>query len=101
MTAGAIRVEVVAAWPHRCERREVELPAGSHAEDAIAAVGFASLAETAGIAVFGQRVTPRHPLADGDRVELLRGLKVDPKAARRARAQIQRDAARKDRRDVR
>ncbi len=92
MTTGVIRVEVVAAWPHRCERRTVELPVGAaHAEDAIAAAGWASLAEIAGIAVFGQRVTGRHPLADGDRVELLRGLKVDPKAARRARAQAQRE----------
>lgn len=99
--AGAIRVEVVAAWPHRCERVAVELPAGAHAEDAIAAAGFASLADVAGIAVFGQRVTPRHLLADGDRVELLRGLKVDPKAARRARAEVQRDVARKNRRTVR
>ena len=89
--AGVITVEVIAAWPHRSARKQVELPVGANAEDAIAAAGFASLAEIAGIAVFGQRVTPRHPLADGDRVELLRGLKVDPKAARRARAQVQRE----------
>ncbi len=99
--AGVIRVEVVAAWPHRCERVAVELPVGVHAEDAIVAVGFASLADVAGIAVFGQRVTSRHLLVDGDRVELLRGLKVDPKAARRARADVQRDVARKNRRTVR
>ncbi|MBS0226227.1 MAG: RnfH family protein [Proteobacteria bacterium] len=86
-----MRVEVIAAWPHRCVRKRMELPAGAHVEDAIAAAGFASLAEVAGLAVFGQRVTPRHPLVDGDRVELLRGLKVDPKAARRARAQVQRE----------
>jgi len=68
----------------------VELPAGAHAEDAIAAAGLASLAGIAGIAVFGQRITLHHALADGDRVELLRGLQVDPKAARRARAEAQR-----------
>lgn len=89
------------AWPHRCERRTVELPAGAHVEDAIAAAGCMPAEDIAGIAVFGQRVTQRHPLADGDRVELLRGLKVDPKAARRARAQVQRDVARKNRQVVR
>ena len=99
--ATTIRVEVVAAWPHRCERKTVELPAGAHLEDAIAAAGFIPMEDVAGVAVFGQRVTMHHLLADGDRVELLRGLKVEPKAARRARAQLQRDAARKDRRTVR
>lgn len=85
------------AWPHRCERTAVELPAGARVEDAIAAAGFALLADIAGVAVFGQRVKPHHVLADGDRVELLRGLKVDPKATRRARAEVQRNAARKAR----
>lgn len=99
--AAVIRVEVVSAWPHRCERKMVELPAGAHVEAAVAAAGFSSLADIAGIAVFGQRVTAHHVLADGDRVELLRGLTVDPKAARRARAQVQRDAALKNRRIVR
>nr|WP_240600609.1 RnfH family protein [Lysobacter silvestris] len=96
-----MKVEIIVAWPHRSERRVLELPAGAHVEDAIAASGFESLEEIAGVAVFGQRVTARHVLVDGDRVELLRGLKIDPKAARRARAEIQRDAARKERRGVR
>lgn len=91
----SIKVEIIAAWPHCIERAWLELPAGAHVEDAIAASEFALRDEFAGVSVFGQRVTPRHILADGDRVELLRGLKVDPKAARRARAQAQRVAARK------
>lgn len=99
--ATTIRVEVVAAWPHRCERKVVELPVGAHLEDAVAAAGFTVLEDVAGVAVFGQRVTMHHVLVDGDRVELLRGLKVDPKAARRARAQVQRDAARKELRTLR
>ncbi len=76
----------------------VELPVGAHVEDAVAAFAPGSGGEIAGVAIFGQRVKPRHVLADGDRVELLRGLVVDPKAARRARAEVQRDAARKARR---
>lgn len=94
MTA-TIRVEVVAAWPHRCERAQVDLPEGARVDDAIAVVDFTSASEIAGVAVFGQRVTRQHVLADGDRVELLRELQVDPKAARRARAAVQRGAARK------
>ena len=97
MKVGGIKVEIIAAWPHHSERRILELPMGTHVEDAIAATGFASSDEFVGVAVFGQRVTPRHVLADGDRVELLRGLNVDPKAARRARAEVQRAVERKER----
>ncbi|WP_342617633.1 RnfH family protein [Rhodoferax sp. GW822-FHT02A01] len=35
--------------------------------------------------VWGRKVSPDHPLRDGDRVELYRPLKVDPKMARRER----------------
>jgi putative ubiquitin-RnfH superfamily antitoxin RatB of RatAB toxin-antitoxin module len=36
-------------------------------------------------AVWGRKCLPAHVLQDGDRVELLRPLKVDPKVARRER----------------
>jgi len=39
-----------------------------------------------GYAIFGQRAHPDTPLADGDRVELLRPLVADPKDLRRRRA---------------
>lgn len=39
-----------------------------------------------GYAIHGQRATPQLPLREGDRVELLRPLRADPKAARHARA---------------
>ena len=35
--------------------------------------------------VWGEKVTQEHPLKDGDRVEIYRALKVDPKEARRLR----------------
>ena len=38
------------------------------------------------IGIFGDRVSPCAPLADGDRVEIYRPLEVDPKDARRLRA---------------
>ena len=87
--AGAIRVEVVLAWPRRHEAVAVSLPAGACVGDAVAAAGLAS-AGIAGIAVFGERVTPATALRDGDRVELLRALQADPKDARRRRAAEQR-----------
>ncbi len=39
-----------------------------------------------GFAIFGERVGSEHPLRDGDRLELLRPLQIDPKEARRRRA---------------
>ena len=40
-------------------------------------------------AVWGQPVEPSHLLKDGDRLEVLRPLRVDPKVARRERFQKQ------------
>ena len=41
------------------------------------------------VAVWGRKVLPHHVLRDGDRVEVLRPLRVDPKLARRERFQQQ------------
>jgi putative ubiquitin-RnfH superfamily antitoxin RatB of RatAB toxin-antitoxin module len=51
--------------------------------DALAASGLAGDA----FGIFGKRVGLNQPLADGDRVEIYRPLVVDPKEARRRRAQ--------------
>jgi putative ubiquitin-RnfH superfamily antitoxin RatB of RatAB toxin-antitoxin module len=81
----AIRVEVVRAWPRRHESRALTLPVGATVAQALAAAAFEG--ETpAGLAVFGEAVAPERVLADGDRVELLRPLRMDPKEARRRRA---------------
>ncbi|KGO99102.1 RnfH family protein [Novilysobacter defluvii] len=81
-----MRVEVVRAWPRRHELRVVELAAGATVADAVRAAGFQDDAESVGAAVFGVAATPDTALQDGDRVELLRPLLVDPKEARRRRA---------------
>ena len=39
-----------------------------------------------GFAVFGRRVEPADPVSEGDRIEVLRPLEIDPKEARRLRA---------------
>lgn len=81
-----MRVEVVRAWPRRHEAVTVELPLGATVSAAVAASGF-DLERIVAYAVFGERVTSDAVLHDGDRVELLRPLQVDPKEARRLRAQ--------------
>ncbi|WP_026816170.1 RnfH family protein [Arenimonas composti] len=86
-----MRVEIVYALPDRCARVEVTLPAGATVADALRA---ANLAETmpeaevdpARLAVYGRLATAEAALHDGDRIELLRPLRVDPKQARRRRA---------------
>ena len=82
-----IRVELIRAWPRRCEATTVELADEANVGDALAASGWALDQEFIGLAVFGVAVTPATHLHAGDRVEVLRGLQLDPKQARRLRAQ--------------
>lgn len=82
-----IRVELVRAWPSRSETKRVELADDACVDDALRASGWTLDAEFIGLGVFGLAATPTTRLRDGDRVELLRGLQVDPKQARRLRAQ--------------
>lgn len=94
--ARALRVDVLLAWPRRHVARSVSLPAGSTVADAIAAAALdpALLAGVAGVAVHGELAGQDTALRDGDRVELLRPLQADPKDARRARAERQRQRQR-------
>lgn len=85
-----MRVELLRAWPRRFERAEVELPAGSCVADALSASGWADDPDAVACAVFGVCVDHRAVLRDGDRIELLRPLQVNPKEARRRRAEDRR-----------
>lgn len=80
-----IGVDVVRAWPRRHEQVRVMLPEGATVDDALTASGW-SLLDVTGVAIFGERVERDVRLHDGDRVELLRPLLIDPKDARRRRA---------------
>ena len=82
-----IRVELIRAWPHVAEIVCVELADHATVADALTAGGWALQQEFIGLAVYGVAATLTTTLQDGDRVELLRGLQVDPKQARRLRAQ--------------
>ena len=80
-----MRVEVIRAWPRRHESVLLDLPDAATVADALKASGF-DHAGVGAYAVFGERAMPDDVLREGDRVELLRPLQVDPKEARRRRA---------------
>ena len=82
-----IRVELVRAWPQRCETVAVELAGQATVGDALQAAHWTMDADFVGLALFGQAATMATRLHDGDRIELLRGLQLDPKQARRLRAE--------------
>ena len=87
----SIKIEVVRAWPRRHLAATMVMPAGATVADAIAACGL-PLDGISGQAVFGELVAATQPLRDGDRLELLAPLSIDPKEARRRRAKAS-DAA--------
>jgi uncharacterized protein len=86
-----ISVEVVYIDPPREFLCAVELAEGAVVADALAASGLArefpllDLA-TAPVGIFSRPATLRTALRAGDRVEVYRALKVDPKEVRRRRA---------------
>lgn len=78
-----LRVEVVEAHPGHWRRARLELEEGATVRTALAAAGRTGV-RAAGI--HGRQVALDTRLADGDRIEIYRPLRVDPKAARRQRA---------------
>ncbi len=90
-TSAVIRVEVVYALPERYWSVRVELAGGATVAQALERSGIDRLAEgveidPARLAVFSRPVQPSTVLRDGDRLEVLRPLLVDPKQGRRDRA---------------
>jgi uncharacterized protein len=86
-----MRVEVAYASPERQALRALELPEGASVADAVRASGLAEDfpeidLKVNRVAIYGRRVRPEAVLREGDRVEILRPLRADPKDLRRARA---------------
>ena len=81
-----MKVEVLMAWPRRFESMSLELPVGATLADALAAAGWSDAEGISGYAIFGVNAALDAVLREGDRVELLRPLLMDPKEARRRRA---------------
>jgi putative ubiquitin-RnfH superfamily antitoxin RatB of RatAB toxin-antitoxin module len=90
MASEPLHVQVCYALGEVAWRRELSLPAGATAGQALEASGFAESfpgidAWAQGVGVYGKRVAPETPLAEGDRVEIYRPLSFDPKESRRRR----------------
>ena len=96
---GLLRVEVVFALPERQELITVLLDRGSTVADAIARWSIAMSQEKSNeetlagwdidrcaVGVWGHPVGRDQPLQDGDRVEIYRPLRIDPRDERRALA---------------
>lgn len=86
-----LRVEVVFADVARASVKTVQLERGATVADAVRESGIVEEIGGSGIdysrvGVFGRVVGASTPLRDGDRVEIYRPLKIDPKEARRRRA---------------
>jgi hypothetical protein len=85
-----MRIEVVYALASVQDTVSLELPAGASAGEAAAASGLPARHGLAGanlrLGIGGREVKFDHRLRDGDRVEILRPLALDPNEARRLRA---------------
>lgn len=85
-----IQVEVVLAMPRVSRSVRLALVGGTTVAAAAAASGLPQEGIT-GYAVYGEAASADSVLGDGDRLELLRPLQLDPKEARRLRAARARD----------
>ena len=88
-----MRVAVVAALPERQEVVEVELPEGATLAEALERSGLqqrfpAIDFSTAPVGVWSRPCARDTVLREGDRVEVYRGLRADPKDMRRRRARL-------------
>lgn len=92
-------IEVVYATAARQDIVAVDLPEGGCVMDAVRASGLVPshpgiTGEDFRLGIFGREVDPGTLLKPGDRVEIYRPLRLDPKAARREKARAKRRAVR-------
>lgn len=87
---GGLFVELVYALPDCQDLITLEVPVGTTVGEAILSSGLAGRhgIDVASVlaGIYGRRVGLERVLRDGDRVEIYRPLKADPKQARRRRA---------------
>lgn len=88
----SLHVEIVYALPERVFRQHLRLPPGATVAAALSASTLAdeypqAIADKPRVGVFSRAATLQTVLRDGDRVEVYRPLAIDPKEARRRRAQ--------------
>lgn len=93
-----VRVEVAAGTAEHQVVVPLTLPAGSTVDQAIDAAGLDVrvpdvVVDRERVGIFGNRVAPNRVLSDGDRVEIYRPLKADPREVRRQLAELERNKA--------
>ena len=86
-------VQVVLAYRDRQYVETHTLAAGSSVGDLLQIAGILTRVAQGdrselSLAIYGRKALPQTLLSDGDRVEILRPLTVDPKRARQRRAQL-------------
>lgn len=81
-----MKIELVMAWPRRHEAVLLDLPENATLGQALEAAGWSGIEGVDGYAIFGINAEASSLLHEGDRIELLRPLQIDPKDARRRRA---------------
>lgn len=94
-TVDQIQVEVVYALPDEVFRKSLSVPAGTTLKQVVELSGVKTKHPEIDLSInkTGVYSKPRdtdYILADGDRIEIYRDLKIDPKEARRIRAQQKR-----------
>ena len=87
-----IEIEVVYALPCNQILRQLHVPAGTTAKQAVELSGIGAIFPEIDLSqnklgIFGKLVKPETILRDRDRVEIYRPLSVDPKEGRRRRAE--------------
>lgn len=95
----SLRVRVIYALPDQQVSVAVQVPPGTTAGEAVTRSKLLekfpeAAARPLACAVFGRAVPLSYELRDGDRVEILRPLLIDPKQSRREAAERTRAAAR-------
>jgi len=95
MARPELRITVVYCAPGCEDLAELTLPAGATVADAIRASGVLDrrpeiVSAAPDVGIWGRACAMTQRLEDGDRVELYRPLTVDPKEARRVRAEVRR-----------
>lgn len=85
-----MRICVVYALPDEQALVELEVPVGTSVAEAIELSGlrrrYPQIPTTPPCAIYGRSVQPVHAVREGDRIEILRPLLIDPKESRRRAA---------------
>ncbi len=90
---GLIEIEVACAWPDKQVIQTLQIPSGMTARQALRQSGLADEFtdldyDSVTLGVFGRVVSGSYVPCAGERIEVYRPLRRDPREARRARAAI-------------